>query len=135
MKRGKAPVDWVTVLLGACLISIFGQFTWMDIGFYLESTVTVGEVVKLNHGGYHPEVSFTTDKGVTVTFPGSSTYPVEVGDRLEVRYLRSAPSMQPKVNQTLNLFDFMPLSFGVVVFISGLMGKSLLNFGSRNDQL
>ncbi|MDR5838847.1 DUF3592 domain-containing protein [Caballeronia sp. LZ034LL] len=135
MKRSTARIDWVTVFLGVCLIAIFGQFTWMDIDFYLESTVTVGEVVKLNHGGYHPEVSFTTDKGVTVTFPGSSTYPVEVGDRLEVRYLRSAPGMQPKVNQTLNLFDFMPLLFGVVVVISGLMGKSLLNFGSRNDQL
>ncbi|MDR5882919.1 hypothetical protein [Caballeronia sp. LZ032] len=73
MKRSTARIDWVTAFLGVCLIAIFGQFTWMDIDFYLESTVTVGEVVKLNHGAYHPEVSFTTDKGVTVTFPGSST--------------------------------------------------------------
>ncbi|WP_160174700.1 DUF3592 domain-containing protein [Caballeronia grimmiae] len=123
----------MSVFLGACVIAIAAQFTWFDIDFYLHSTVALGEVTKLNHGGYHPQIVFTTDTGERISFPGSSTYPVEVGDRLEVRYLRSTPHRGPKVNQKLNLFDFMPILIGVGLVISGLRGKLVFFGRSSND--
>ena len=128
-------IDWFTVSVGILVLVFAATLAWIQLDFYVRSTVTLGEVTKLNAGGYHPQVEFTTEKGERISFPGSSSYPVEVGDRLEVRYLPSDPRAQPKVNQSSNLLDFLPAVFGMVFVIAGLMGKSLLRFKTKDDEL
>jgi hypothetical protein len=125
-------IEWLTVLIGIGMLSIFGQFSYLELNFYVESTVTPGEVVKLNHGGYHPQVAFTTVTGERITFPGSTTYPVEVGDRLDVRYTSSDPHAGVRVDQRSNLiWDIAPLMLALSVIVAGLLGKSVLPNGKK----
>jgi hypothetical protein len=125
-------IEWLTVLIGIGMLSIFGQFSYLELNFYVESTVTPGEVVKLNHGGYHPQVAFTTVTGERITFPGSTTYPVEVGDRLDVRYTSADPHAGVRVDQRSNLiWDIAPLMLALAVIVAGLLGKSVLPNGKK----
>ncbi|MDR5783384.1 hypothetical protein QCE63_28635 [Caballeronia sp. LZ065] len=124
----------MSVFIGLCVLASSWPFLQLDVEFYLRTTVAVGDVTRLNHGAYHPEVALTTSSGERISFPGSSTYPVEVGDRLEVRYIRSAPRTGPKVNQTFNLFGFMPVLVDLGIVIAGLRGK-LVFFGSNDNEL
>lgn len=134
MKPDLKRVEWVSVFIGLCILASFCPFLWLDVEFYFQSAVTVGEVTRLNHGAYHPEVAFTTSTGERISFPGSSTYPVEIGDRLEIRYLRSTPRTGAKVNQTFNLFAFLPVLVGLGIVVAGLRGK-LVFFGSNDNEL
>lgn len=117
--------NWFTIFAGVMVLIFAASLGWIQFDFYLHSTVTVGEVTKLNAGGYHPRVTFTTDKGEQVSFPGSSSHAVEVGDRVEVRYMRTQPLGTAQINQAANLIDFMPAVVGIALVIAGLMGKSL----------
>ncbi|CAH2776046.1 MAG: hypothetical protein CPDRYMAC_0730 [uncultured Paraburkholderia sp.] len=133
MKLDPKRIEWVSVFIGICVIAIVSPFMWLDVNFYVHSTVTTGEVTKLNHGAYHPQVTFTTDTGERISFLGSSAYPVDVGNPLEVRYIRSAPHTGPRVNQKMNLFDFAPILIGVGFVIAGLRGKLVFFGGDGSD--
>ena len=136
MKIDLMKWDWLSVVCGIALFAIAGQLGSMRIDFYLHSTVTVGEVVKLNHGGYHPQVTFTASDGQRLSFAGSSTYPVEAGDRLEVRYRRDRPVGTAVLNQFQNIFDFalIPAIVGLVFVVMGMMGKSMFRLRHLEDQ-
>lgn len=122
-------INWLTIGIAVTILLSFGQFSLSNIRFFLRSTVTSGVVVKLNHGGYHPQVIFTTDKGERISFPGSSSYPVEIGDRLEVRYERSQPLKTAILNQKTQMFggDVLMLVIVCTFTILGLRGKSLFD--------
>ena len=56
--------------------------------FMRTSIMVPGEVVKLNAGGYHPEIEFMTKSGEHVSYPqGGIVSKMAVGDRPQVRYL------------------------------------------------
>ena len=135
MKIDPKKWDWITVLIGVAVMSLGIQFGKQEVDFYLHSTMTLGDVVKLNQGGYHPEVAFTASNGERISFPGSSSYPVEVGDRIEVRYLQSDPRGNAKLNQPTKLFGalLIPTVVGGIIVILGIMGKSLLRGRGQED--
>ncbi|BCQ27820.1 DUF3592 domain-containing protein (plasmid) [Caballeronia sp. NK8] len=131
--KPKRRINWFSIFIGAVVLSFAVESEWYNLKFYARSTVTLGEVMELNAGRFHPRVEFMTDKGERLSFAGSSEYPVQVGDRLEVRYLRSDPHIGPVVNQMPNLFDFLPAVIGIAFMIAGLLGVSLFRFKPRDD--
>ncbi|MDR5838559.1 DUF3592 domain-containing protein [Caballeronia sp. LZ034LL] len=122
-------IDWLTIGIAVTILLSFGQFSLSNIRFFLHSTVTSGVVVKLNHGEYHPQVTFMTDKGEHISFPGSSSCPVEIGDRIGVRYERSQPLKTATLDQKTQIFggDVVMLVIVCTFTILGLRGKSLFD--------
>ncbi|MFM0287483.1 DUF3592 domain-containing protein [Paraburkholderia megapolitana] len=60
--------------------------------FLQTSIVVPGRVVRLNAGGYHPQIEFVTKAGEPVSYPqGGITTRMNVGDQPEVRYLPDNP--------------------------------------------
>nr|WP_244849614.1 DUF3592 domain-containing protein [Caballeronia sp. SL2Y3] len=106
------------------------------IEFVRVSKVAFAEVVKLNAGGKHPEVAFTTSDGQRISVPTSSWFhSVDVGDKVEIRYDPRQPG-----NATMNtLFGVWSLHLfcgvpAMVLILSGLLGFPRQGWGvNEND--
>ena len=83
-------------LLGAALASALSVRR-----FTRESSLADGRVIKLNAGGSHPEIMFTTRGGERVSYPqGGLIAGYSVGDAVRVRYREA----DPKRSATLDTF-------------------------------
>ncbi len=86
--------------ISALLLVITLSLLWWRVSFYLSSAVAVGKVVRLNtSSGYHADVRFTTREGETITVSTGPGHPVNVGDRLEIRYIPSDPRADATLDQ------------------------------------
>ena len=133
MKIDLMRFDWITIFCGVSLLSLGLETGQSQIEFFVHSRVTLGEVVRLNHGAYHPQISFKTIDNETITFPAGTFAPVEVGDRLQVRYKQDQPLATATIDSTVGMFSF-PLVFSIAGFgliVYGLLGKSLLSLTRR----
>ncbi|KPJ32088.1 hypothetical protein BMUNKI379_25150 [Burkholderia multivorans] len=97
--------------------------------FMRTSIMVPGEVVKLNAGGYHPEIEFVTKAGERVSYPqGGIMSKMAVGDRLQVRYLAENPIPTARIDR----FDSI---WGNAVFFAvfglGFIVCGLINLPSR----
>jgi hypothetical protein len=97
--------------------------------FIRTSIVVPGHVVKLNAGGYHPQIEFVTREGEHVTYPQSLFISrMKVGDQCEVRYLPD----NPIPTATLNRLDGV---WSAVIFLAvmgcGFIVCGLMNLPSR----
>jgi Protein of unknown function (DUF3592) len=85
-------------------ISLFGvAFTAMlavrEYQEYKDAAVADGIVTKLNAGGAHPEIEFTTPDGQTVSYPqGGMIGGYEPGQHVRVLYLRDNPKLDPTLD-------------------------------------
>lgn len=123
IKFDRKRINWDTVIFGSVIFALQLLFLPSTIEFRLLSIVAIGEVVKLNAGGFHPEIEFTTRDGKKVSFAGSTTNRTEVGDRIEVRYRIDEPR-HAEVNQIFSLYGlhFVPAFIGLVFMIGGMFG-------------
>ena len=106
------------------IVFAFGGVVMMAVAIY--STVSTrafvarahrasGEVTRLNAGGSHPEVRFTTDDGQTVEYPQNGMIGgYRPGDHVTVLYDPLAPTMDPTVDTAGALWGFTAMD--------GLMG-------------
>ncbi|WP_342612374.1 DUF3592 domain-containing protein [Burkholderia ambifaria] len=97
--------------------------------FIRMSIMVPGEVVKLNAGGYHPEIEFVTKAGEHVSYPqGGIVSKMAVSDRPQVRYLAENPIPTARIDR----FDAI---WGNVVFFAvfglGFIVCGLINLPSR----
>ena len=136
LKPDTKRFDWLTIGIGVAILAIVVQSAWLDVRFYLNSRVAIGEVVRLNHGGHHPQVEFNTADGQTIRFPAGSAHPVDVGDRLEVRYLPGNPRAGVRLNEdtgTTLLRDGVPVAVALAFIVLGMMGKSVFKYRTKQD--
>jgi hypothetical protein len=58
-----------------------------------------GHVERLNAGGSHPEVAFTTDKGEQVSYPqGGMIFGYKPGQAVRVLYRPAQPALEPVID-------------------------------------
>ncbi|WP_162069039.1 MULTISPECIES: DUF3592 domain-containing protein [Burkholderiaceae] len=122
-KIDRSKINWDTVIMGCAVFALQLPFLPSTLEFRLYSVVTWGTVVKLNAGGFHPEIEFTTSDGRRSSFAGSTTYRTEVGDRVEIRY-RTTPYIEARVNNELSIWGMHTFitAFSAVFIIGGLYG-------------
>ncbi|MCA8017965.1 DUF3592 domain-containing protein [Burkholderia metallica] len=92
--------------------------------FLRTSIVVPGLVVKLNAGGYHPEIQFTTKTGQQISYPqGGIVTKVELGQRVEVRYQADDPDGSATMNVFAAIWDstIVFAFLGVVAIVCGIM--------------
>ncbi|MCO8320338.1 DUF3592 domain-containing protein [Burkholderia multivorans] len=92
--------------------------------FLRTSIVVPGLVVKLNAGGYHPEIKFTTKTGQQISYPqGGIITKVELGQRVEVRYQADDPDGSATMNVFAAIWDstIVFAFMGVVAIVCGIM--------------
>ena len=71
-----------------------------------------GAVVKLNAGGAHPQVRFTTAAGEVIEYPqGGMIWGYRVGDRVEVLYEPENPNRDPVIHTPGALWGFVAMDF------------------------
>jgi hypothetical protein len=126
MKAARKKPNWLTVAFGAVMLLLQAPFLPESIQYQFFSVSAVGEVVRLNAGGFHPEVAFVTKSGERVSFAGSSAYRTEIGDRLEVHYREDEPRLA-RLNQIRDIWalEIFFTAFGSIFIVGGLFGMRL----------
>ncbi|WP_081066889.1 DUF3592 domain-containing protein [Burkholderia cepacia] len=117
--------NYFALLLGLC-VAIGTLISLSDrLAFIKSSVATQGTVIRLNHGERHPEISFVTQGGEHVSFPGSFIS-VEVGDSVPVRYVPTKPRETAEIDTFTNMWleTLILAAFTVVLLYGGLTGQS-----------
>jgi hypothetical protein len=132
VKRQQRRYNGFALLVAALLLALTLALLWWRASFYLSSTVAVGEVIRLNtSSGYHADVRFTTRNGETITIPTGPSEPVDVGDRLEVRYIPSDPQAGATLNQFGSLWEpvLIPAILTICALLAGIFNLKIRQKG------
>jgi Protein of unknown function (DUF3592) len=106
------------VLLGIGLLIAAVTFAARTHGFKRDAAAAEGVVVRLNAGGSHPQIEFTTAAGQTISYPqGGFLFGYQPGDRVRVLYSPGEPARTACVD-----------AFGALWFTSLLLGAMGLCF-------
>lgn len=92
--------------------------------FLRASIVASGHVVRLNAGGYHPQIEFMTKAGELISYPqGGLITKMIVGEQIDVRYLPDSPMHSATIDTFVAIWDMtIVFSFlGVFATTCGLL--------------
>jgi hypothetical protein len=82
----------IFALAGIGLLALAIWSTVMTANFRFHAKATEGTVMRLNAGGSHPQIEFTTGEGQKVSYPqGGLIFGYHPGDRVRVLYLAAEP--------------------------------------------
>lgn len=117
------------VVIGIGLLVAAALSAQSTRAFIHDSIVVPARVIRLNAGGYHPQIEFVTQTGEHVVYPQSVFIArMKTGDRCEVRYLPD----NPLATARLNRFDAI---WSAAIFLTlmggGFIVCGLLNLPSR----
>ncbi|MCP1457985.1 MULTISPECIES: DUF3592 domain-containing protein [Pseudomonas] len=85
-------------LIGIGLLGIAVNLTLDRRDFLARAQTADGIVSRLNAGGSHPEIAFTTGKGEKISYPqGGFIFGYEPGQPVRVYYLPEQPAANPLV--------------------------------------
>ncbi|AEA71188.1 Conserved hypothetical protein; putative membrane protein [Pseudomonas brassicacearum subsp. brassicacearum NFM421] len=85
-------------LIGIGLLGIAVNLTLDRRDFLARAQTADGIVSRLNAGGSHPEIAFTTGKGEKISYPqGGFIFGYESGQPVRVYYLPEQPAANPLV--------------------------------------
>ena len=86
-------------LVGLSLLVIAGYMAYWRYEFLPQAQRAPGVVTKLNAGGSHPEIEFTSADNQVISYPqGGMISGYEVGQPVQVLYLAEDPEMTAVVN-------------------------------------
>ena len=98
--------------------------------FLRTSIVVPGRVVRLNAGGYHPQIEFVTKTGERISYPqGGLISKMREGDAVLVRYQADDPSHSATADVFAAIWD-TPIVLGFLGGFAVLCGA--LNLPSRS---
>ena len=84
------PAPWIAILfsvIGAGLLAAALTTGWTQWQFVRRAETGAGSVVRLNAGGSHPQIRFTTGTGEIREYPqGGMIFGYEVGEAVKVLY-------------------------------------------------
>ncbi len=102
----------VFTLVGLALMVSAVCWAVSTFHFVARAASAPGLVVKLNGGGAHPEVRFTTAAGGTIEYPqGGMIWGCRAGDRVEVLYEPENPTGSAVINRPGALWGFVAMDF------------------------
>ncbi len=79
--------------IGLVLLLLHSYSLYQSYKFSHHSATTNGYVSKLNAGGSHPEITFTTKDGQTISYPQNGLiFGYKVNDKVEVLYNPNTPT-------------------------------------------
>lgn len=112
------------LFLGVGIVVIIIVLVWAGINyqFVKQATSAQGEVVKLNSGGSHPEIKFTTQDGKEIEYPQSGLiFGYKIGDKVEVLYDAQNPQ-RASINTFGAIWGFpvLVLTLGLIFVIVGI---------------
>lgn len=116
MKRMFFLIIGLVVIISA---SLWGIFVYQ---FISQAAAVQGEVIKLNSGGSHPQIRFTTQEGKEIEYPQNGLiFGYEVGDKVGVLYDQRNPK-NASVNTFGALWGFpiLILTLGLIFVIVGI---------------
>lgn len=105
-------------LLIAAVATILNTLDFLDT-----SLVAPGQVIELNHGGSHPEVAFTTQRGERVSYPQNGLiFGLKPGDEVQVRYLPDSPRTSARADLFGSIWGWSIVtgSIGLIALAVGL---------------
>jgi hypothetical protein len=109
--------------LGICLLFAALFIGLAKLGFINASSTAPGTVVRLNAGGSHPEISFTTSSGEVIEYPqGGWIFGYQVGDIVTVLYDPQNPH-EACIDNTSALW-FAPFILSVISTVFIVTGLS-----------
>jgi hypothetical protein len=112
------------MLVGIGLIVVSGVAAAAKRGFVKSATASEGVVVRLNAGGSHPEIEFTTAAGRKVSYPqGGFIFGYRPGQKVRVLYLADAPAQTASVDAFGALW-FVPVLLTVIGLFLIIAGAS-----------
>ena len=80
--------------------------------FVARAVAVPGVVIRLNAGGAHPEVRFTTAAGQVIDYPqGGMIWGYRVGDKVEVLYEPENPTGSAVLDRPGALWGFVAMDF------------------------
>lgn len=80
--------------------------------FVAQAVAAPGVVIRLNAGGAHPQVRFTTAAGQTIEYPqGGMIWAYRVGDKVKVLYVPENPAGSAVLNRPGALWGFVAMDF------------------------
>ena len=80
--------------------------------FVARAASAPGLVVRLDHGGAHPQIRFTTAAGEAIEYgQNGMIWGYRVGDRVEVLYAPEHPGRDPVIHTTGALWGFVAMVF------------------------
>jgi hypothetical protein len=112
--RGQGMAWIVFVLVGLGLVIGAGAVALSRRTFLQQALAAGGVVERLNAGGSHPEIGFTTASGVSVSYAqGGLIFGYQPGEKVRVLYLSDDPAR----TACLDVFGalwFVPLLLGAL---------------------
>lgn len=117
--------NYVALVIGLCA-AVWTLISLSDrVAFIKSSIATQGTVVQLNYGERHPEISFVTQTGEHVSFPGSFASS-DVGDSVPVRYDPAKPLATARIDTFTNMWleTLISAAFAIAFLYAGLTGES-----------
>lgn len=121
-----------TLLIGSALLAAALVNVLSTRQFLSESMVVPGKVTALNAGGSHPQITFVTRKGETISYPqGGFIYGMKVGQEVSVRYEEGRPLR----SATLDVFGAIwATALSLAIIGGGAVLTALTNLPSRNKK-
>ena len=121
MTRNGALIVVAILVMGSATASGMGTWRWLQ-----RTTVAPGRVTRLNAGGSHPQIEFTTASGQKVDYAqGGLTGQWRVGDVVQVRYDPAVPDHAPCVDLTTAIWTVpIGLLFAGMVATGALIAVS-----------
>jgi len=115
------------VLGGVVVLCVAAGIGFATQRFTSRAARADGVVARLNAGGSHPQIEFTTASGTRVSYPqGGFVFGYRVGQTVQVLYDPDDPDHTARVG-TVGALWFVPillLGIGVAFVLSGILGNS-----------
>ena len=115
------------VLGGVVVLCVAAGIGFATQRFTSRAARAEGVVARLNAGGSHPQIEFTTASGTRVSYPqGGFVFGYRVGQTVQVLYDPDDPAHTARVG-TVGALWFVPillLGIGVAFVLSGILGNS-----------
>jgi len=113
----------VFILIGIAAAAVAIALGLKKLDFIQHSAVAEGRVLRLNAGGSHPEIEFTSDHGNKVKYPqGGFVFRYRPGDHVQVRYDPERP-LQSACVDAFGALWFPPLivlAIGLACIVGGV---------------
>ncbi|WP_143809107.1 DUF3592 domain-containing protein [Paraburkholderia susongensis] len=116
----KNQYNYVALAIGGALLALamFVGLNTMD--FYRTSAVGIAKVVRLNAGGYHPQIEFDAANGQHYRLAASSWHSVEIGQKIRIRYDADDPRASVTIDSIVDIWIwFLFLLFLAATFLIG----------------
>lgn len=129
----KHRLNYLALAIGLCLAAATAFSVYSTVDFYASSVVDTAKVIRLNHGGHHPQIAFDAKSGQHYELPASSWWSVSVGQPVQIRYTPDDPRVSVDIDSAFDIWWCSGLLsvLSVIFLVTGLRGDPFDRVGIR----